>query len=122
MVVAAMKRKLNEDDVSAVIETIDPPTTTTTKTTTTTMGSSSSFNALGLDSRLLQAVAKENFSSPTQVQARAIPLALEGKDILARSKTGSGKTAAYVLPILQSILHRKSVREDSSRFLIAADP
>lgn len=65
-----MKRKLNEDDVptAASVSKIE--------------NHASSFSTLGLDSRLLQAVAKENFSSPTLVQARAIPLALEGKDIL----------------------------------------
>ncbi|OQE22987.1 hypothetical protein PENSTE_c009G05562 [Penicillium steckii] len=66
------------------------------------------FEALGLDPRLRQALIKEKFTKPTLVQAKAIPLALEGKDILARAKTGSGKTAAYVLPVLQSILQQKS--------------
>lgn len=65
------------------------------------------FASLGLDTRLLQGIAKLGFSHPTAVQAKAIPLSLEGKDILARAKTGSGKTAAYLLPVLQSILRRK---------------
>ncbi|KAF8455342.1 P-loop containing nucleoside triphosphate hydrolase protein [Terfezia claveryi] len=65
------------------------------------------FASLGLDTRLLQGIAKLGFAHPTAVQAKAIPLALEGKDILARAKTGSGKTAAYLLPVLQSILKRK---------------
>ncbi|KAJ5083924.1 ATP-dependent RNA helicase dbp9 [Penicillium alfredii] len=67
------------------------------------------FESLGLDPRLRQALIQEKFTKPTLVQAKAIPLALEGKDILARAKTGSGKTAAYVLPILQAILQHKSV-------------
>ncbi|KAJ9366139.1 hypothetical protein DTO282E5_9174 [Paecilomyces variotii] len=66
------------------------------------------FEKLNLDPRLRQALIKEKFTKPTLVQAEAIPLALEGKDILARAKTGSGKTAAYVLPILQTILQKKS--------------
>ena len=94
-----MKRKLNEEDTPA-------PTDTTTQYD---IQRNPGFGALGLDARLLQAVAKQNFSTPTAVQAKAIPLALAGIDILARSQTGSGKTAAYVLPILQSILHRKAV-------------
>lgn len=102
----AMKRKLNEEDVPTAVETTEPMGVASTQNT--------SFGVLGLESRLLQAVAKENFSIPTQVQAKAIPLALEGKDILARSKTGSGKTAAYVLPILQSILQKKTVRRQAS--------
>jgi ATP-dependent RNA helicase DDX56/DBP9 len=67
-----------------------------------------SFDSFNLDPRLMQAIAKSDFSHPTPVQAKAIPLALEGKDVLAKSKTGSGKTAAYVIPILQAILRRKS--------------
>ena len=66
------------------------------------------FTSLDLDARLQQAVAKLGFHHPTLVQSKAIPLALEGKDILARAKTGSGKTAAYLLPILQTILTAKS--------------
>lgn len=69
-----------------------------------------SFAALGLDARLLQAIAKQNYSVPTLVQRKAIPLAIAGKDVLARAKTGSGKTAAYLLPVVQGILQRKMVR------------
>ena len=43
------------------------------------------------------------------IQEKAIPLALEGKDLLARARTGSGKTAAYAIPMLQLLLHRKAV-------------
>jgi ATP-dependent RNA helicase DDX56/DBP9 len=68
-----------------------------------------SFAGLGLDSRLLQGIVKQNFLKPTLVQAKGIPLALAGRDVLARAKTGSGKTAAYLLPILHSILKRKEV-------------
>ena len=94
-----MKRKLNEDDKPVPADTIADHD----------VQNLSGFGALGLDARLLQAVAKHNFSTPTPVQAKAVPLALAGKDILARSQTGSGKTAAYVLPILQSVLQRKAV-------------
>ncbi|KAG5957985.1 ATP-dependent DNA/RNA helicase [Claviceps humidiphila] len=67
------------------------------------------FADLGLDARLVQAVAEQNFLKPTLVQRQAIPLALNGKDVLCKSKTGSGKTAAYVLPLLNAILKKKSV-------------
>ncbi|KAK5661987.1 hypothetical protein OQA88_10098 [Cercophora sp. LCS_1] len=73
-----------------------------------------SFAELGLDPRLVQAVAKQNFEKPTLVQRTAIPLALEGQDVLCKAKTGSGKTAAYVLPLLSKILKRKST--DSASF------
>ena len=91
-----MKRKLNEDDVPE-------PDNRTQKASTT-----STFESFGLESRLLQALAKQNYATPTDVQSEAIPLALAGKDVLARSKTGSGKTVAYLLPILQSILKQKN--------------
>jgi len=69
-----------------------------------------SFAELGLDPRLVQAVAKQGYEKPTLVQRRAIPLTLDGQDVLCKAKTGSGKTAAYVLPLLSRILKRKSVR------------
>ena len=68
-----------------------------------------SFAELGLDPRLVQAVAKQSFEKPTLVQRTAIPLTLQGQDVLCKAKTGSGKTAAYVLPLLSGILKRKSV-------------
>jgi len=68
-----------------------------------------SFASLGLDSRLLQGIAKQKFEKPTPVQLKAIPLTLQGRDVLARARTGTGKTAAYLLPILQLILKRKEV-------------
>jgi len=62
-----------------------------------------------LDPRILRALADVGFARPTLVQAKAIPLALESRDILARARTGSGKTAAYCIPIVQKILSVKSV-------------
>ena len=67
------------------------------------------FNSFDLDNRLLRAIAKLGYSHPTLVQAKAVPLALQGKDILARARTGSGKTAAYCMPIVQKILLAKEV-------------
>ncbi|KAK9461380.1 P-loop containing nucleoside triphosphate hydrolase protein [Lipomyces oligophaga] len=66
-----------------------------------------SFESLGLDARLVQAITRLKFNSPTLIQEQAIPLALQGKDIFARAKTGSGKTAAYVLPVVESILRQR---------------
>ncbi|KAF7728051.1 ATP-dependent DNA/RNA helicase [Apophysomyces ossiformis] len=57
------------------------------------------FASFDFDPRLARAIAQLNFTHPTLIQAKAIPLALAGKDILARARTGSGKTAAYTLPI-----------------------
>ncbi|XP_074546554.1 putative ATP-dependent RNA helicase DDX56 [Halichoeres trimaculatus] len=77
------------------------------------------FHEMGLDDRLLKAVADLGWSRPTLIQEKAIPLALEGKDLLARARTGSGKTAAYAVPVIQRILTSKqSVREQDVRALI----
>jgi ATP-dependent RNA helicase RhlE len=62
------------------------------------------FDRLGLTPELLHAVADEGYTEPTPVQAEAIPLVLAGRDLLANAQTGTGKTAAFVLPILQ-LLH-----------------
>jgi ATP-dependent RNA helicase DDX56/DBP9 len=92
-----MKRKLDENDVPVPAGDVDG------------QKEGSTFAGLGLDPRLLQGIAKQNFRTPTLVQHKAIPLALNGRDVLARAKTGSGKTAAYLLPILHSILKQKQV-------------
>ncbi|KAG0483379.1 hypothetical protein HPP92_011463 [Vanilla planifolia] len=61
------------------------------------------FEELGLDPRLTRALLKKNIIKPTPIQHKAIPLILEGKDVVARAKTGSGKTFAYLLPLLQKL-------------------
>ena len=62
------------------------------------------FIKLGLASPLLNALAKQGYKKPTPIQIQAIPPALEGKDILGTAQTGTGKTAAFTLPILQQLL------------------
>ena len=62
------------------------------------------FNDLQLDAKLLRAVEASGFSEPTEIQSRAIPVALEGRDLMASAQTGTGKTAAFVLPALQRLL------------------
>lgn len=62
-----------------------------------------SFEELGLDARLVRALLKKRIEKPTPIQHVAIPLILEGKDVVARAKTGSGKTFAYLLPLLQKL-------------------
>src|SRR6187455_2597069 len=62
-----------------------------------------SFAELGLSPELLRAVAHEGYTEPTPVQAQAIPLVLDGRDVLAGAQTGTGKTAAFVLPMLQRL-------------------
>ena len=78
-----MKRKLDEHDV---------PTLGDTKDASKKL---SNFNSLGLEARLLQAVAQQNFSIPTPVQCKAIPLVLEGKDILGSMNKSPEKTHTH---------------------------
>ena len=62
-----------------------------------------SFNDLGLEPRLLKAVAAMGYSSPTPIQREAIPIALDGRDVVGCAQTGTGKTVAFVLPVLQRL-------------------
>jgi len=61
------------------------------------------FNELGLNPDLIAGLAKDDITEPTPIQAQAIPVALENKDIIGQSVTGSGKTLAYLLPLFQRI-------------------
>jgi ATP-dependent RNA helicase RhlE len=63
-----------------------------------------SFNALGLPPPILKGVRAAGYSEPTPIQRKAIPLILEGKDLIGAAQTGTGKTAAFVLPILTRLL------------------
>jgi ATP-dependent RNA helicase DeaD len=82
---------------------------TTTPTTPPETGADSiddaaqAFAALGLGPDALQAVADLGFSTPTPVQAEAIPILLQGRDLIAQAPTGTGKTAAYGLPIVERL-------------------
>jgi ATP-dependent RNA helicase RhlE len=62
-----------------------------------------SFDTLGLSAELLRAVAEQGYSEPTPVQSQAIPVILQGKDLLAGAQTGTGKTAGFTLPLLQRL-------------------
>ena len=59
------------------------------------------FTELGLSADILRAVAEQGYDTPTPIQAQAIPLVLEGRDLMAAAQTGTGKTAGFTLPILQ---------------------
>jgi len=62
-----------------------------------------SFSDLGLAPELARAVTEKGYVTPTPIQSRAIPAVLAGRDLLAGAQTGTGKTAAFVLPILQKL-------------------
>nr|XP_033324939.1 probable ATP-dependent RNA helicase DDX56 [Megalopta genalis] len=79
------------------------------------------FHELELDDRILKAVAKLGWLQPTLIQEKAIPLMLDGKDILIRARTGSGKTAAFTIPLIQKILmNKRSQKKQEIKGLIIA--
>lgn len=71
-----------------------------------------SFNSLGLSAELLRAVNEQGYDTPTPIQTQAIPVILEGRDVMAGAQTGTGKTAGFTLPLLQR-LHLRAPRGSS---------
>ena len=61
------------------------------------------FTELGLNESLLKAIKEQGYTTPTPIQAKAIPLVIEGKDVLAAAQTGTGKTAGFTLPLLERL-------------------
>ncbi|WGL15889.1 DEAD/DEAH box helicase [Microbulbifer bruguierae] len=76
------------------------------------------FRTLGLSAPILQALEDKGYSTPTEIQRKAIPAILEGRDIIATAQTGTGKTAAFVLPILQALGGERQRRAKRIRALI----
>ncbi|KAH7188295.1 P-loop containing nucleoside triphosphate hydrolase protein [Fusarium flagelliforme] len=68
--------------------------------------SASSFQAMSLSRPIQRGLASVGFNKPTPIQAKAIPIALMGKDVVGGAQTGSGKTGAFILPILERLLYR----------------
>src|SRR3954469_21658167 len=83
-------------------------------------GNAMGFSSLGLDSSLLENLKGLGYHSPTQVQREAIPAALAGGDLLVSSQTGSGKTAAFVLPGLQRLRTAAKIAGKGPRMLVLA--
>ncbi len=78
-----------------------------------------SFTSLGLSTPLLQAIEKQGYNHPSPIQEKAIPFVLEGKDLLGAAQTGTGKTAAFSLPLLQRLTaNAKKVTSNRVRALI----
>lgn len=78
-----------------------------TKKSTSTKGTSlSSFQSMSLSRPILRGLASVGFTEPTPIQAKTIPVALLGKDVVGGAVTGSGKTAAFMIPILERLLYR----------------
>ncbi len=79
-----------------------------------------SFSELGLSDALLRAVADAGYSTPTPIQAQAIPAVLAGGDLLAGAQTGTGKTAGFVLPMLQRLSSSAAPRQPARRKRVRA--
>jgi ATP-dependent RNA helicase RhlE len=77
-----------------------------------------SFKSLGLSETLLKTIAEQNYTQPYPIQQEAIPAILKGNDILGIAKTGSGKTASFVLPILEWFQTKGAPRNRSIRVLV----
>ena len=90
--------------------------TVTTENTSETVR----FDALGLAPELLKALTDSGYTTPTPIQAQAIPLVLEGRDLMAGAQTGTGKTAAFSLPMLQKLLPLASTSASPARHPVRA--
>ncbi|MEM0150020.1 MAG: DEAD/DEAH box helicase [Candidatus Micrarchaeaceae archaeon] len=67
------------------------------------------FSELGIKAELLASLNSIGFVNPTEVQETAIPLIMEGEDVIVRAKTGTGKTGAFLIPIINSAAARESL-------------
>ena len=76
------------------------------------------FDSLGLKPQILSALKEQGYTQPTPIQAQSIPVLLEGYDLLGTAQTGTGKTAAFTIPIIQNILDAPSERRRSIKALV----
>jgi ATP-dependent RNA helicase RhlE len=76
------------------------------------------FSSLGLSEPLLRAVSEQGYSTPTPIQAQAIPAVLSGRDIMAAAQTGTGKTAGFTLPLLQRLSEGAPAHSNAVRALV----
>ena len=79
-----------------------------------------SFETLGLLPELLRAVREQGYETPTPIQLQAIPLVLQGRDLMARAQTGTGKTAGFTLPLLQKLAPHANSSASPARHAIRA--
>src|SRR5690349_22271775 len=78
------------------------------------------FDTLPLDPKLLRAVADSGYLLMTPIQAKAIPIVLEGRDVMGAAQTGTGKTAAFSLPLLQKMLKHENASMSPARHPVRA--
>ncbi|GJM74065.1 hypothetical protein HMSSN036_62810 [Paenibacillus macerans] len=68
----------------------------------------STFAEFGLEPKVLQAITELGFEEATPIQAKSIPIALTGRDLIGQAQTGTGKTAAFGLPLIQKLRRKKT--------------
>ncbi|KAF7265859.1 ATP-dependent RNA helicase DDX42 [Rhynchophorus ferrugineus] len=81
-----------------------------------------SFGHFGFDDKLLKAITKAEYSSPTPIQAQGVPCAMMGRDVLGVAQTGSGKTAAFLWPLLKHVSVQKPVEEGEGPIALILAP
>ena len=88
--------------------------------TSTVTAPAARFDSLALDAKLLRAVADSGYESMTPIQAKAIPIVLAGRDVMGAAQTGTGKTAAFSLPLLQKMLRHENASMSPARHPVRA--
>ncbi len=78
-----------------------------------------SFESLGLMPELIRAVSEKNYNSPTPIQSQAIPMILDGRDLMGGAQTGTGKTAGFTLPLLQRLMSSDNPKQQGKRVIRA---
>src|SRR5690554_6906417 len=76
------------------------------------------FSELGLCPQILAALTRQGYTTPTPVQAQAIPAVLAGQDLMAAAQTGTGKTAGFSLPVLEMLKDNECAKPNTARVLI----
>ena len=77
-----------------------------------------SFTTFGLSDPLVRGILATGYTAPTEIQSQAIPAAVKGRDVIGCAQTGTGKTAAFVLPILDRLSHEQAAKKRVIRSLI----
>ncbi|MFK5894434.1 MAG: DEAD/DEAH box helicase [Pseudomonadota bacterium] len=83
-----------------------------------TIEDSTTFSSMGLSTPILEAIEEKGYDTPSPIQSKAIPVILDGKDVMAAAQTGTGKTAGFTLPILQLLLKGERAQANQARVLI----
>lgn len=93
----------SEDDAAYIAAQQAASNRKTTSVTGKTTKKGGGFQSMGLNANLLKAITKKGFSVPTPIQRKTIPLIMDGQDVVGMARTGSGKTAAFVIPMLEKL-------------------